>query len=88
MLSDLDSNSEPVPAALLADFLAYDQGFTGGVNVGTLSADLHGKPSVITGPGVGYSSLLKSYDLAAQAVIDSFFAYDPQFQGGVYVGGA
>jgi hypothetical protein len=90
MLSNLDSNSEPVAAALLADFFAYNQDFAGGVNVGTLSRDLHGKPSVITGPGLGFSPLLKSYDLAAQAVIDSFFAYenDPLFQGGVYVGGS
>jgi hypothetical protein len=63
------------------DFLAYNSAFTGGVTVAairlTSSAD-----TIITGAGPGGGPHVNAFDAAGL----SFFAFDPAFLGGVFVG--
>jgi hypothetical protein len=67
-------------------FLAYDAAFLGGVRVGV--ADLNGdsRDEIITGAGAGGGPHVKVFDNAnSNQVIDSYFAFDPTFTGGVTV---
>lgn len=67
-------------------FLAYPLTFPGGVRVGTTDRNGEGKASILTGPGPGGGPQVEAFDANA-ALRDSFFAFDPGFQGGVFVGG-
>ena len=71
-------------SALLASFFAYDPGFQGGVYVaaGDISGD--GIADIVTGTAVGPPHV-KVFSGNGFGVIQSFFAYDPGFQGGVRV---
>jgi hypothetical protein len=70
----------------LFNFMAYANDFTGGVRVaaGTLSG---GRANIITGPGPGTQPLVETFDGLTQQQVDSFFAFNPLFAGGVYVAG-
>ena len=78
--------------AVLANFFAYESTFRGGVfaSVGDLTGD--GKAAVLTGTGVGGGPVVKAFSQASLASfnptptpIQSFFAFDPGFRGGVRV---
>ncbi|MFN4258045.1 MAG: beta strand repeat-containing protein [Gemmataceae bacterium] len=77
------------PSTLLASFFAYSPGFTGGVRVAAARANTTGFAEIITGTGSGGSPLVRIFDpdLIPAALIDQFFAYDPLFAGGIFVGG-
>ena len=66
-------------------FLAYDAAFRGGVRVavGDLTGD--GKPEIVTAPGPGGGPLVKVFDGRTGTLVESFFAFDPAFRGGVNV---
>ncbi len=74
--------------ALLESFAPYASTFTGGVRVG-VTGDINGdgRPDVITGPGPGMSPQPEIFDGITLALIDTFYAYDPNFTAGVFVGG-
>jgi hypothetical protein len=86
------------PSALIANFFAYDPTFRGGVNVAVGDVDGDGKADVIAGTGPGGGPNVKVISGAlitrvgvdglpdASAVLASYFAYDPNFRGGVTVG--
>jgi hypothetical protein len=90
-LNLLDSNSEPTGAALLGDFFAYSPMFSGGVEVAaTINPD--GTVDIITGAGPGGGPHVRIFSGATgqqlqQNAVDSFFAFDAAFAGGVFVGG-
>ncbi|MFL5328306.1 MAG: choice-of-anchor Q domain-containing protein [Gemmataceae bacterium] len=78
---------------LVCDFDAYP-GFNGGVRVATADINGDGIEDVITGAGPGGSPHVQVFDgkLLANGIAErivsalgSFFAYNPQFRGGVYV---
>jgi hypothetical protein len=69
---------------LLADFLAYPGGYTGGVFVGGGQVDGAGPAEIVTGPGIGWNPHVRAFTLTL-AEVASFFAYDPLFLGGVRV---
>ncbi len=69
---------------LLAQFMAYDPAFRGGVNVALGDVNNDGRPDIVTGAGVGGGPHVKAFDLAGN-LEESFFAYDPAFRGGVNV---
>jgi hypothetical protein len=74
--------------ALLESFLAYDSTFTGGVRVGAAELQGNGLADILTASGPGASPIVRAFAGITLAVLDNFYAYDPYFQGGVYVGGA
>jgi streptogramin lyase len=74
------------PAILLRDFFAYDTTFTGGVRVAVADVDGDGFGDIITAPGVSGAPDMRVFDFATLIRLDEFFAYDPSFLGGVFVG--
>ncbi len=66
-------------------FMAYPSGFTGGVNVAAGDVNGDGFADVITGSGVGAQPHVKVFDGRTGGLLQSFFAYDPAFTGGVSV---
>lgn len=72
--------------AVLANFFAFESTFTGGVRVSTQDVNGDRKADLIATPGPGGASrvrVLRSTDLST---IDDFYAFDPDFVGGAYVG--
>jgi hypothetical protein len=72
--------------AVLHSFFAYDLSFLGGVRVATLAGP-GGRVQILTAAGTGGGPHLKVYDGLSRAVLDSFFAFDPFYLGGIFVGG-
>jgi FG-GAP repeat len=82
---------------LVASFFAYGTGFTGGVRVAVGDVNGDGTPDVVTGTGPGASPHVKVIDgtrlgqvqadgqIADGALLASFFAFRPDFTGGVFV---
>ena len=70
---------------LLASFYAFAASFAGGVSVaaGDLTGD--GIPDIVVGAGKDGGPHVTVYDGATGALVESFYAYDPQFRGGVRV---
>jgi streptogramin lyase len=97
-LDMLDNNSEPTGTALVGDFLAYDPAFAGGVRVAAADLNGDGVIDILTGAGPGggphvkaidgtkLTSVLPNQEIADSALLDSFFALDPGWTGGVFVG--
>lgn len=73
--------------ALLQSFFAFDPAFTGGVRVGATAFGTPARSVILTGAGAGGGPQIAVLDPQSQAPLDSFFAFDPGFNGGVFVGG-
>lgn len=73
--------------AVLASFLAYAPGFMGGVNVVLGDLDGDGTAEIITGTGAGVGAHVKAFRYSNGQIQEmaSFFAYSPDFMGGVQV---
>jgi hypothetical protein len=71
--------------AMLDNFFAYDPGFTGGVRVAAGDLTGNGRADIITGAGPGGGPNVKVFRASDLALLQSFFAYDAAFTGGVYV---
>jgi hypothetical protein len=69
----------------IRSFFAYDPQFAGGVNVAAGDIDGDGIDDVITGAGAGAGPHVKVFSGESGEEIRSFYAYDPQFAGGVNV---
>jgi hypothetical protein len=54
--------------------------------VAAVDANGDGKADIVTGPGQGSNPEVKAFDSVTLAVVDDFFAFDPNFLGGVFVG--
>jgi hypothetical protein len=74
--------------SLLRSLFAYNPGFTGGVYVAGADINGDGKADIVTGAGPGGGPHVEVFSGADGSVLDSFFAYDPHFTGGVRVGAA
>jgi hypothetical protein len=74
--------------SLLASFYAYDPSFNVGVYVAAADLDgLDANAELITGPDFDGGPHVKTFDVAdVVAEVESFYAYDPSFAGGVRVG--
>ncbi len=69
----------------LFDFFAFDPSFRGGVFVGAGDINGDGFADIITGAGPGGGPHVKVFDGTNLKLISSFFAYNPNFMGGVFV---
>lgn len=80
-------------ASLLGSFFAFDEDFTGGVSVGVSLSSTPGLLDILVGAGAGGGPEVKTLGVSSAnggysfATIDSLFAFDENFTGGVWVGG-
>jgi hypothetical protein len=74
--------------AVVRDFFAFAPTFRGGVTVAGIDWSQLGFGDIITGAGTGGGPEVKVFDGMSGAVVQEFFAYDPNFRGGVTVAGA
>ncbi|MEY2471551.1 MAG: hypothetical protein QOK28_880 [Actinomycetota bacterium] len=79
----------------IGSFYAYAPNFSGGVNVAVADVNGDGKADIITGPGAGGGPHVRIFGGATVlganptlTILGEFMAYDPNFTGGVSVGGA
>jgi hypothetical protein len=75
-------------SALVTTFFAYDVSFNGGVRVAAADETGDGVADVVTAAGPGGGPHVKVYDGVTFAVVRSFYAFAPAFDGGVYVAAA
>src|SRR5207249_2101334 len=76
-----------VDDSLLQSFFALPETFLGGVRVGSFITNT-GRAAILTGAGPGGTPQVTAFDGVSLKELDSFFAFDPGFTGGVFVGGA
>jgi hypothetical protein len=69
----------------LRSFFAYSPTFMGGVRVAAGDVNGDGKADIITGAGPGGGPHVKVFNGANSSVLKSFFAFNANFAGGVYV---
>lgn len=70
--------------ALVAEFMAYDPRFLGGVSVAAGDTDEDGTEEIITAPGLGGGPHVKIFKTDG-VLAGEFMAYDSAFQGGVRI---
>ena len=70
----------------LTSFYAYAPSFLGGVTVAVTNRGGTGTHDIVTGTGPGGGPQVKVFDGLMPDSLDSFYAFDPTFLGGVYVG--
>jgi hypothetical protein len=73
--------------AELQNFFAFAPQFTGGVRVATADANGDGRLDIVTAAGPGGGPHVRVFDGVTLAELDSFFAFNSNFNGGVFVGG-
>jgi hypothetical protein len=71
--------------SVLRSFFAYDPNFGGGVHVAAGDINGDGKADILTGAGPGGGPQVTVFSGADGTVLQSYFAYDPRFSGGVRV---
>jgi hypothetical protein len=77
---------DSVTGAPLADFFAFEEGFRGGVRVAGGDVDADGVGEVVVGAGPGAGPRVVVFEVAAGVTpVQSFWAYEQSFTGGVYV---
>jgi len=76
---------DPYTGALLAQFYAYAEDFTGGVRVGVSDGNGDGILDIITGAGKGGGPQVNGFSFPALDLLFSFYSGNPANTGGVYV---
>jgi len=69
----------------LKSFFAYDPTFQGGVRVAAGDVNGDGLADIVTGAGPGAGPLVKVFESQSLSLLHSFFAYEANFTGGVFV---
>jgi len=77
---------DPYTGALLAQFMAYAEDFTGGVRVGINDGNSDGIADILTGAGPGGGPQVNVFNFPALDLLFSFYSGDPANTGGVFVG--
>ena len=76
---------DPYTGALLAQFMAYSESFTGGVRVGINDGNSDGIADILTGAGPGGGPHLKVFSFPALDLMFSFYSGEQSKLGGVFV---
>jgi hypothetical protein len=76
---------DPLDGMLIAQFMAYDSIFTGGVRVGVSDGNFDGVLDLITGPGPGGAPQVKGFSFPTLDLLFSFYSGDPTNTEGVFV---
>jgi hypothetical protein len=76
---------DPYTGALLAQFMAYAEDFTGGARVGVSDGNFDGILDLITGAGPGGGPEVKGFSFPTLDLLFSFFSGDPSNTSGVFV---
>ena len=76
---------DPYTGALLAQFMAYPESFTGGVRVGINDGNSDGIADILTGAGPGGGPHVKAFNFPALDLLFSFYSGDATNTGGVFV---
>jgi hypothetical protein len=76
---------DPYTGALLAQFMAYAEDFTGGVRVGVSDGNFDGILDLVTGAGPGCGPEVKGFSFPTLDLLFSFFSGDPSNTSGVFV---
>ncbi|MCI0705740.1 MAG: DUF4331 domain-containing protein [Planctomycetia bacterium] len=96
-LGQVQANGQIADSALLASFFAFVPNFRGGLTLAAGDINIDGKNDIVVGIGSGASSHIKVIDatkltqvqangqITDSALLASFFAFDPNFRGGVFV---
>lgn len=71
--------------SMIGEFLAYGEGFRGGVNVATCDLDNDGDNEIVTGAGYSGGPHIRVFSNDGVPTGASFFAYNNAFRGGVNV---
>jgi hypothetical protein len=71
--------------AQLVDFLPFPATFTGGVRVAVGDVNGDGRADIITAAGPGGTPLVEVFSGVDGSLIRSFYAFVPNFTGGVYI---
>ena len=74
-----------VTGSLIRSFLAFDPAFDGGIFVAAGDVNSDGMADLVVGADAGGAPHVKVFDGATLAPLQSFFAYDAAFTGGVRV---
>ncbi|MBX7104371.1 MAG: VCBS repeat-containing protein [Gemmataceae bacterium] len=69
----------------ISSFFAYDASFTGGVWVAAGDVTGDGRADIITGADAGGGSHVRIFDGVTRDIVREFFAFIPEFRGGVRV---
>ena len=92
MVTGSDAGSRPLVrvfdgllGSMTSQFLAYNPRFTGGVRVAMGDINGDGVPDIVTAPGPGGGPEIRVFDGVSGALIMDFWAYAPNFTGGVNV---
>jgi uncharacterized protein YkwD len=70
---------------LIDNFFAYAANFTGGVSVAAGDVNGDGRADIVTGAGIGGGPHVEAFDGRSLQEFRSFFAFEPNFRGGVNV---
>jgi len=79
---------DPGTGNLLSSFFAFDQSFTGGVRVGTISLNPVGAPDILAAPGAGTGAAARVFGPTGGTPLADLSAFGAGFQGGAYVAGS
>jgi VCBS repeat-containing protein len=76
---------DPYTGALLSQFMAYAESFTGGVRVGINDGNNDGIADILTGAGPGGGPHVKAFSFPALDLLFSFYSGEESNTGGVFV---
>ena len=76
---------DPYTGALLSQFMAYAEDFTGGVRVGVSDGNFDGILDLVTGAGPGGGPQVNGFSFPTLDLLFSFFSGDPANTSGVFV---
>lgn len=73
---------------MIRSFFAFDPSFTGGVEIAAVDVNGDGVSEVVAAAGAGGGPQIAVFDGVTGNLIESFFAFDPDFRGGATISAA